>query len=255
MPKARGVYHAPSTSSSRRNRGRRCCVSSMTAMMRAYRESVGSLSARIVSSDSPFNAPESTGRLPDFERFARQIRLVHRPLALDHHSVHRANFMRKNDKSVTDTQFRERDFRDAVFRLSMRDVRHSLRQGIKNMRSTASGEFLERGSARQHQHDNRSHQVILQNDCGNDGNAREEIGTEFHSPQFSRKIDDEGNTAPHQRNVERYLLRPRRAVPGKSQQQMNDNSYRGHEGDHSRPKWCKVAWVCPSRGLFGIAYS
>jgi hypothetical protein len=59
----------------------------------------------MVSANSPFTAPDITldpRRLRNLEGFAREKRLVHDVMVLDHRSIHRTDVVWINHESITD---------------------------------------------------------------------------------------------------------------------------------------------------------
>ena len=62
---------------------------------------------------------------------------------------------------------------------AMGDRRHTFGQRGEHRGGAAQGVILQRFSAGEHQDDNRASQVFAQQDGGNNGNASQQIGTEF----------------------------------------------------------------------------
>ena len=126
----------------------------------------------------------SSGSLFDLKGFAREVRFIHRSLTFQDYSVHRADFVRKNNQQVTHGNFERWNIDQDLISFSMSDDRHAFGKRVQDARGAPRREFLESGAAGKHQYDNRGNQVLPQQYRGDDGNPREEVGTELPGPQF-----------------------------------------------------------------------
>ena len=212
--------------------GRCCSESRITCMIRAYRESTASRSARMVSAVSPLTAPESTGRsgrLGDPVRLAGEVGFVHHPVAVDHGPVDRADLVGEDHQRVADGHGRQSDTSvsrrlscdgppRACDAASARSTDEALRDRIR----------LQRLAAGEHQHDQGPGQILAEQHRRDDRDPAKQVGAELALGRASRSVrGEDGRRRPGRRSAgagRRGSRRPRRP-----------SARRDARGDEARP--------------------
>ena len=119
---------------------------------------------------------------------------------------------------------------------TMCDERHSTCERLQHRGRASEREGLEGFSARQHQHDKRAGEVLLQQHRGDDGDAGQQIGAELAPNGLEREGQHERHTAGGEHDVQRQLACGWRRIAAPAQCQMRDDtSYRKSSDDRCAP--------------------
>ncbi len=179
------------------------------------------------------------------ERLAGEIRLVHDAVAVDDDAIDRADLMRVHDQLVADANLVQRHLDDLVIRATVCDEGHSTCERLQHRGRASEREGLEGFSARQHQHDKRAGEVLLQQHRGDDGDAGQQIGAELAPNELEREGQHERCTAGCEHDVQRQFACGWRRIAAPAQCQMHDDTgHRKSRDDRCAPgrTWPPPAW-------------
>ena len=87
----------------------------------------------------------------------------------------------------------------------MGDERHATRERLQHRGRAPERERLERLAARQHQHDERAGEVLLQQHRGDDGDAGQQVGAELAPNELECEGQHERYTAGCEHDVQRQV--------------------------------------------------
>ena len=164
--------------------------------------------------------------LGDLERLAREIGLIHHPVALDDHAIRRTNLMRINHEGVTHRDLRQRHIQQFRRPFPVGNRRHPFGQRGQHRRGAAQRVTLQRFASGEHQDDDRASQVLAQQDGRHDGNAAQQIGTKFPLQELPKQVIEKRQAAESERGQQGNLVRARRGVEAEAKHQVQKDGRR-----------------------------
>ena len=141
-------------------------------------------------------------RLGHHVRLAGEVRLVHDAVAFSHGAVHRADLVREDDQRVADRHRVERHVGELPIPLAVCHRGHAPGQRRQHGRGAANGVGLQGLPAREHEHDQRTGQVLAEHDRRDDRDAGQQVGAELAPEQLEQQFEDEVGSAAGQSNQE-----------------------------------------------------
>ena len=152
-------------------------------------------------------------------------------MALDDHAIRRTNLVRINHEGVTHRDLRQRHIQHVRRAFPVGNRRHPLGQRGQHRRGAAQRVALQRFTSGEHQDDDRAGQVFAQQDGSNDGNAAQQIGTEFPLQELPKQVIEKRQAAESERGQQGNLVGARSGVEAEAKDQMHNDRRDGKRRD------------------------
>ncbi len=135
------------------------------------------------------------GARPHGERLARERRLVHCRRAVEHGRVDRDEIARFDDDLIADSDTLYRNLLQLPVPAAVSDTRGAREQGFEGARRPPQRVALQRFAAGLHQHDDGAREVLPQERRADDGERRDDVGSEAAPPHAVEGLEDERRAA------------------------------------------------------------